>query len=195
MSDKKSKTFIEYSNFLDKLFAKEELAKLTEISPLGSFNEEIQDILKTFYNHEDGDVQRLGSVMNAIFTQQNGTFTLSTRLANDLVRNDTKRHGFKSCEQKSYNRIIHKCLIGGIFEKIRDPVGKKAALYKLIDPKSLEALQKSAGVDLLKAKETKFIVWWDSTTPQGEVKVERVLTEEEKKAREIADGIFKRKKT
>ena len=194
MSDKKSKTFEDYTDFLDTKLTKMEVAKLIEVGDLSSFNEEISTILQTFYNHKDNNIKRFGSVFNAIYFQHNSTFTLSQGMANDLVRKDFERHGLKSCDPDAYNDIVHRALAAGIFEKIRDQIGKKAALYKLVMPRYLEPLQRAVGKELLEAKEHKFIEWWD-TTKVEDAPVERTYTEEQLKAREVADGLFKRKKT
>jgi len=195
MADKKGTTYKEYSNFLDVVFADDEVAKLIRVSALEEFNPEMQEILKSLYSYENGNAKRLGSIINAIFTQQNSVFTLSVRMVHRLVKADQPRHGLASCELSAYNDIVHKALNHNVFEKMRDQIGKKAALYKLVHPQWLGALQKQAGKELLLAKEHKFTEWWDATSEESDSiqKPERVLTEEQKEARRIADDIFKRK--
>ena len=195
----RSKTFKEYSQFLDTHLAKPERAKLSEVSPLASFDEEIRDILSTFYEHPETNIQKLGSAFNAIYTQQNNVFTLSHRIMNELVGIDSQHHGFKSCDDKAFNDIIHRVLSGGIFERIREPVRQsvgtkgKPGLYKLVHPKFLNPLIRLMGKDLADARESRYISWWDKGLVLSNEEKEKDLTPEQRRAREIADDIFKRK--
>jgi hypothetical protein len=191
MSKQKNTTYQLMTDSLNAIDKKNEVSKLIEISSVESFNEEIQAILLAFYHHEKSYFKRLGTVFNAAFTQQNSVFTFSLGLAQSLIPLD-KVHGLGRPDDKAYNSMIHHGLSGGLFEKIREQVGNKAALYRITHPKILLELELLMGKEARLAKENKFIEWWDSTNPD-EKRTERILTDEEKKAREIADGIFKRK--
>ena len=197
MSEKEGKTYQEYSKFLETTFMRPEVAKLCEVSPLDTFNEEMNEILEAFYKNHDSAVKMLGSIFNSIYTQHNNVFLLSVGIVRDLVAADAARHKLTSCNGKSYNFIIHHCLMAGMFVKIREQVGKKAALYELVHPKFLDPLYRVMSKEMLAAKKKRTIEWYDSTdlaeVEDKQPKQERVLTEEQKKARETADAIFKRK--
>lgn len=192
MDKSKGKTYQLMTDSLDAIKKQNEVSKLIEISPVESFNEEIQNILNAFYDHPESYFKRLATVVNAIYTQQNSVFTFSLGLAQDLIPLD-KKHGFGKPNDIAYNLMMHKALVGGLFEKIREQTGNKAALYRLTHPKMLLELELLMGKEARQAKEDKFIQWWDETLPSNEPRPDRVLTEEQKEARRIADGIFKRK--
>lgn len=183
------------TQFLDSVAEKNEVSKLVEISPVENFNEEIRGIVTALYDHKKTAFKRLGTVFNAIFTQQNGVFTLSLGLAKTLIPLDSAQSGLKSCDDEAYKSMIHTGLSCGLFTKIREQKGNKAALYQLTFPAALNELEKLMGREARLAKDNKFIEWWDATDPDDEVKTKRVLTEEQKEVRRIADGIFNRKKT
>lgn len=191
MDKTKGKTYQLMTDSLDAIKKQNEVSKLIEISPVESFNEEIQMILNALYDHPESYFKRLATVFNAIYTQQNSVFTFSLGLAQKLIPLD-KKNGFGKPDDKAYNLMMHTALVGGMFEKIRDQVGNKAALFRLTHPMALKELELLMGKEARQAKEDKFIQWWDATNPNGEKRTERVLTEEQRKAREVADAIFKR---
>lgn len=197
MSDKKSKIYEDHSKFLDENFTKEEMTKLNRVQPLESFNEEIREILKACYDHPDSRIKRLGSILNAIYTQYNTVFMLSVRILRELTPLDIANHGLKSCEGADYNWIIHQCLSLGIFERIRDQVGKKASLFRLVHPRYLDPLYRFVGKEICEAKADKNIEFWDNTNTEGASikKDDKPLTEAEKRIKERADDILRRSKT
>jgi hypothetical protein len=193
MDIKKSKTYNLMTESLDAVEKKNEVSKLIEISPVESFNEEIQAILYAFYDHKKPHFRRLATVFNAVFTQENSVFTFSLGLAQKLIPLDSAMHGFGKPNDDAYNAMMHNGMLGGYFEKIREHTSNKAALYRITHPKILFELELLMGREAREAKENKFIEWWDSTNPE-EKKAPRILTEEQKRVREIADGIFNNKR-
>ena len=193
MNDKKNSTYQLMRAALNDIKKQNEVSKLIEVSSAGSFNQEIEEILAAFYDDPEDCFKRLATVINACFTQQNSVFTFSLGLAQDLIPLDL-RNGFGKPNDKAYKLMIHKGLVGDLFEKIREQTGNKAALFRIKHPKILLELERLMGKEAREAKEKKFEDWWDSTLVE-EKTVERTYTEEQKRAREAADGIFGRKKT
>lgn len=194
MKDKKNS--IIYNKFVDFIknnYGNKHFIKLTQTNPLDSFEPNIFNIVAPFYDYPDPIINRVGSVLNAIYTQQNSVFLITRDLVNDLVKND-KNHSIESCNTQIYKNMMAFLFNSNIINVLRKPIRispgirGRAGLYELIHPEYLNPLIQIMGVDHCHAKKDSCIKWYDAeyseeTAKPREPKTEFEL-EMERRARE-----------
>lgn len=150
-----------YDMFVKKKILGNHKVKLSNVSNLEDFDTEMQLALKAFYNSRDINKRYMGSILNAIYTQESGVFINSVRTMKDLILLDPN-HLIKTFHFRNYNDVMHMLQSNNIIRKLRAPRGRRAGLYKLIADVLLQPLIMKIGEELLETKELLDIEWYDS---------------------------------
>jgi hypothetical protein len=183
---KKSSTYQQFAEFMEKHLSKPSVAKLTEVSLLSDFPEDVQNMLAPFYTSTDTAHKRMASLFNSIFTQQNNVFLMTNEVLNDLVRNDPN-HDLKSCDTDACDDLKRRTISeGNIFTVLRKPVKRapgvkgRGGMYEVTNPLFHNLLISLMGRDVARAKKEKFLEWYDKSKAEetGE-EVKQPKTEEE----------------
>lgn len=138
-------------------------AKLMELKDINEFTEAEQNVLYFFYKHEDPDMRKFGTVINALITQLNMTFTVAVSDLSNLLRMDP-HHSFHGVDGDYYKKIFAKALSRNYLEMLRPAVTKgkrKTAIYKVKIPALYDLLIVKKGTELAKAEEQAILDWYD----------------------------------
>lgn len=176
----------EVKKFIQNNLINDDTVKLSSLSDLSKTSDDIKNMLEGFYECDNPVVQKIGTILNAIFTQKTNVFMLSIRILSDLVEKDPNLKA-KSCHSSQYRKIIYRLLKSGLLKKIREPNGNNAGLYELIHEGFLSILIKEIGQDVLDAKKKAHIEWYDEESKKRQNKIEKAnefLSEVEKKKAE-----------
>ncbi len=180
---------------------REENPRLVEVSKLEDFkDEDIRTILTAFYQSGDPIYERIGVILNAVFTHGHNVFIISKAYLNDLMAKDPNIKA-NTCDTDMYKKVMKAMYEDKIMACLRKAVQQthgvpgKNGLYELIDRDYLGALSKTLGENTLLAKREQFIQWFDTHNPEQEEPY--ILTDEDRaklrKAKEKADEIYNRK--
>ena len=162
---KNNPVYNDYSDYLKNKLCKPGLAKLTTTKPISQFDGDIKFILQSMYDSRDEVIERMASIFNAIYTQQNHVFLIAKTSVNDLVKEDIN-HTHQSCNTETYKDIMRRLFTSSVIielekaEQRRKGVAGKAGLYELIDPKYLNPLILVAGRDVCMAKKDQYLKWY-----------------------------------
>ncbi|MDD5650837.1 MAG: hypothetical protein PHF86_10560 [Candidatus Nanoarchaeia archaeon] len=127
-----------------KLLAKEPKVKLYLIQKVESFtNSEIIDFLNFFYKQEDSVVNLMGTFFNSIFTHKKQSFIFSKRIMNRLAQIDFNLK-FKTFSYETYKDMMKRLFTHDYLVRIREPQGKRAGVYKILDPDIVRILYEIA---------------------------------------------------
>lgn len=180
---KNNPIFLGYSDYLKTKLSKIAMAKLTRTKPVDEFSGAIKMVLLSMYESEDEVIQRMASIFNAIYTQQNSTFLVVKSLVNDLVKDDVNSL-HKSCNTETYKEIMYRLFSNNIIVELKKAVQRskgvagKAGLYELVDVTYLEPLHKMAGRDVCEAKKAQFLIWYEGEYGKEAKKSEEQSTED-----------------
>lgn len=180
---------------------REEDPRLLEVSHLDEFKDiDLKSIIQAFYNSGDPVYERIGVILNSIFTHGHSVFIISKSFLNDLMMKDLNIKA-NTCDTKTYKKVMRAMYEDGIMVCLRNPIQQtqgisgKNGLYELVDNDYLAAISKTLGENTMMAKREQFIQWFDEHNPEQEQ--EYVLTAEDRvklqKAKEKADEIYNRK--
>lgn len=203
--DKNNKIFNEFKDLLSGEWKAPVDARLTEITPLSEMDQDkyefIIQALNAFYQSSDPTHRRFGSVLNSIYTQGLSTFVLTKSFTDKLVKSDP-HYTPNSCDTIGYKKMMNFALSNNILKVLRNPVRNdvgipgKSGLYELVDKKCLGLLYMIVGESVCLARKEVFIKWYDTNNEQIEVQEELTpeIIEERRRAREIRDEIFGKRK-
>lgn len=124
-----------------------------ELSEVGTF-------LRYGYSSNDPNESKIVTLINAIFTHHSQTFMLTKKSYVDLIEKDTNSK-YKSLNSLEYKNLIRIMLTSGHFERIREPIGRKAGVYKLVCPDILDVLHKLHSAEFFKMQEEKVTAYYD----------------------------------
>ena len=114
------------------------------------------------YKSKDPAFNRMGSIINAVFTQRQCTFLLSGRIASKLFIEDVNSK-YSSVNSQTYRAIVAKMVTAtNAFEKLRSPVGPRAAVFKLVHPTFLKFMYSAKGKEYYDAQEEVVLEIYDS---------------------------------
>lgn len=156
-----------YRKFVEENLEQENTVKLSSLRELDQCSEEVQKALNSFYLSDNPNIQKIGSMLNAIYTQQTKTFMVSIRILRELIKEDPNIV-FKDCHSSQYKNIMAKVLGSDMFTKLREPRGNAAGLYELTSKIFLEILEIEVGKDVLEAKKEAHVDWYDTTNQERE---------------------------
>lgn len=122
---------------------------------------EVQKILKFLYGSVDQNLKnRMGTIMNAIFTQNLQTFLLSKRTLYKLFLADSESK-YKSLSSREYSLLLARLTNSGLFETLRYPTINQAGVYKLINPEMVAIIESNIGRKLLALQEKNVVDFYD----------------------------------
>lgn len=150
-----------FKSFINQKIIEQDTIKLSQISSLENVNSEIRDALTSFYDHSDMNIQKMGTIFNAIYTQKTHIFLLSFRIFNNLLKNDPNIK-CSSCHIKNYKYIIYKLISINVLKILRNHQFKKAALYELVEDLYLDVLKQFVDKQSLDEKKQICLEWYDS---------------------------------
>ena len=158
---------------------KESQCKLSAITKsVRSFeSEDLRKLLTFCYKDESGDsvakLQRriLGTVVNAVFTEEKPVFFISKAILLDLMQKDSNYKN-KSLNGEIYGRVwafLTEEL--QMFKVIRDgSVSKKATILELVDPELLKIMMEQVSKSYVNSLREKMVEIWEKYEPTSTAK-------------------------
>lgn len=153
--------FNKYEKFVKENLEKTNSVKLVNTKHLDDLPDIVIKPILAFYTSTSSSIQKSGSIINSIYTQQTNVFLLSLRIVSELVKNDPNIK-YTSCNSTNYKEIMHKLFSSKVITALRKPSGKFAGLYELTSEIFLEPLRQQIGDDMLEATKKEHIEWYDS---------------------------------
>lgn len=175
--------------------------RLTDLRHLHEFDVDIRTILEAFYGSPDLRANRFASFLNAIYTHTSHVFSITYGLANDLIESDPN-HDLKRIDGVRYKNVMSFALGHKYLTELRKPVLSKkgvpgkAGLYELTNPDLLRPLIIMLGETNAEANKIQRIKYYDdknNTTEEEKRQVEHEQTEEQKRAREFAEQLARKR--
>ncbi len=153
--------------------------KLTELSMLEEMQREVRDIVEVLYESKSPKTQKMGSIMNAIFTQQAHVFLMSFRILNDLLKSDSNTKT-KSCHSTDYNIIMSRLEASNVMQNLRKQAGKRAGMYELIGEHEIAVFDKLISKEMRDAMKAVKLELYDKTVAKEQPKEHKdILPKEE----------------
>lgn len=142
----------------------DELDSLTKIS-----DTQFTDYYFThMYTCSHAIIKKMTTVVNAVFTQRRQTFLLSRNSLMDLLKNDVNHD--LGMSPNEYRKFIFYMIESKYFEVLRKGTNRKASVYKLVQPKLVEALHKLAAKDYFETQEDLVLSYYDDSSTDKSVK-------------------------
>lgn len=130
---------------------------------------EAYEALNFLYSNKDEKIlHRLATIINACLTQNTQTFCLSYRSLQILFTKDTDSQ-YKNLSSYDYRLLLVNITNCDLFEKLREPTGKRAGVYRLVEPELVAILQKQVGKKYLELKEKKVLEFYESGNHKDEL--------------------------
>lgn len=122
--------------------------KLYRTSHLDTFNGRPLKFLQYWYGKNESLALSMGSIFNAILTQQTSAFLITRRELDTLVREDPNHDLKRLPSTRLYTAIIDRLLESSVLELLEKPTKSKGGLYRVIKPQIVDLL-KIVMVDLI----------------------------------------------
>lgn len=103
------------------------------------------------------------TLFNSIFTHHSQTFMLTRRSFYWLVKKDPNVNS-NSLSGQEYSAMISKMLSSGDFIYLREPVGRKAGVLKVVNPDIVQTLYRLHGKEWFDMQEQKVCDYYDNKT-------------------------------
>jgi hypothetical protein len=113
------------------------------------------------YSYDDINNQRIGTLINAIYSHNSTVFMISYRLFNRLERND-RNIDSEGCSGTSYRIMMRRLFDSNMITCLRPPHSKKAGLYKLIYLPFTDPLIKRIGRQVVEVIDQNVVDFFDS---------------------------------
>lgn len=123
--------------------------------------DEVVDALKKGYSNKDPNCVKMATLFNSIFTHHAQTFMLTRRSLCDIIKND-ENSTYCNINSTEYKLMLSLMIKSEHFQCLRLPKGRRAGVYKVVQPDLVKNLHKLHNIEWFQLQEKKVCEYYDS---------------------------------